>query len=434
MAGRQVLTVKGLQPNSIYSIQVYARKTTPDGLVTHSPSTTTSITTPANTASGSNFKVTNNGTDIQLAGGTLYAGTFDDNLGQLDPLAGSSNGIIPAQVASSNYGVALNQFGIAAYNAGVPEFYIDSRTGNAYFAGTVTATQVNSTNYIATTASSEPLYTTTGTQIDLNNGTISTPNFRIDTSGNLYLNGAISGTSTIAGVNASTLLGYAEAGAAISNTALQMIGTNISNASGQIQAINANGTTFYSGNSQTHGSRILINSYGILGYNSNSQSNSDGVSFAILSSSQSVNGTTLPAGSAYFSGVIQGSTFTSSNYGGSGTGFAIASNGAVDSINFSYGGSVGAYISSNGSSAMTIAAVPLGTSFPTTYIQIGNAPTSSVVVSNGTVSYGGSVGHVRNIWANTSSGLSVPTANSTVTTLAGMLTDPKEGDIYLVWA
>ena len=153
-----------------------------------------------------------------------------------------------------------------------------------------------------------------------------------------------------------------------------------------------------------------------------------------MSSSQSVNGTTLPAGSAYFSGVIQGSTFTSSNYGGSGTGFAIASNGAVDSINFSYGGSVGAYISSNGSSAMTIAAVPLGTSFPTTYIQIGNAPTSSVVVSNGTVSYGGSVGHVRNIWANTSSGLSVPTANSTVTTLAGMLTDPKEGDIYLVWA
>jgi len=43
------------------------------------------------------------------------------------------------------------------------------------------------------------------------------------------------------------------------------------------------------------------------------------------------------------------------------------------------------------------------------------------------------VGHVRNVWANTSSG-TVPTANSTVTTLAGMLTDPKEGDIYLVWA
>jgi hypothetical protein len=137
MAGSQSLIVKGLQPNTIYKLQVYAVKTV-NGTVTHSPSTTTTITTGANSTGGNNFKVTNGGTDMQLAGGTIYAGTFDDGLGQLDPLTGSSDGVTPSALTASNYGVALNQFGIMAYNGGTPEFYIDSRTGNAFFAGTLT--------------------------------------------------------------------------------------------------------------------------------------------------------------------------------------------------------------------------------------------------------------------------------------------------------
>jgi len=139
MAGYQTLNVTGLQPNSTYTILVYAVRTV-NGVVTHSQPTKLSITTPVLSSSGSNFKVTNGGTDMQLLGGTIYAGTFDDGLGQFDPMANSTNGITPGYINSGNYGVALNQFGVAAYNAGVPEFYIDSRNGNAYFAGTLTST------------------------------------------------------------------------------------------------------------------------------------------------------------------------------------------------------------------------------------------------------------------------------------------------------
>jgi len=277
MAGYQTLNVTGLLPNSTYTILVYAVRTV-NGVVTHSQPTKLSITTPVLSSSGSNFKVTNGGTDMQLLGGTIYAGTFDDGMGQFDPLANSINGL-PVPIGSGNYGVALNQFGIAAYNAGTPEFYIDSRTGNAYFAGTIASSAIQSTNYSGVTNGSA--YSTSGTYINLNDGSITSQNFRITSGGAAYFAGSITSNATIAGVAASDLLSYAQAGQSVSTVALRMVGTTLSNATGQVSTVGANGTTFFSGNYADRGARVLINSLGIVGYNSSSTSNS-GINLFII--------------------------------------------------------------------------------------------------------------------------------------------------------
>jgi hypothetical protein len=159
MAGFQTLNVTGLQPNTTYTLLVYAVKTV-NGVVTHSQPTTLSITTPVLSSSGNNFKVTNGGTDMQLLGGTIYAGTFDDGMGQFDPMANSSDGVTPGYIGPGNYGVALNQFGVAAYNGGTPEFYINSRNGNAYFAGTLTAASGTFTGTVSGGKIISPIFST----------------------------------------------------------------------------------------------------------------------------------------------------------------------------------------------------------------------------------------------------------------------------------
>jgi len=136
MAGVGSVSVNGLQPNQNYTVQVYIRRTV-NGVVTHSKPTPIAITTKANPVGGYNFKVTNGGTDVQLLGGTIYAGTFDDGLGQFNPMDGSTDPVKPANASGTTNGVALNQFGVAAYASGEPTFYINSTNGNAYFGGTL---------------------------------------------------------------------------------------------------------------------------------------------------------------------------------------------------------------------------------------------------------------------------------------------------------
>ena len=124
------LPVEGLTPNENYTIMVFATYTDPSGKLHTSPySPALAISTPAVSASGGNFQTKNYGTDISLSGGSLFAGDFPADIGQVDLINGSVSGT----------GVVLNSTGLAGFANGTKQFYIDSATGKAYFAGTVTA-------------------------------------------------------------------------------------------------------------------------------------------------------------------------------------------------------------------------------------------------------------------------------------------------------
>jgi hypothetical protein len=128
--GRVPLKISGLDLNQTYSITVTAVTTDVDGNTIHSePSAALIVNTPPTTISGSNFSNSNIGTDSQLSGGSIFAGSFPANSGLIDVVNGTTTGT----------GVILNQTGLAAFNQGIKEFYIDAVTGKAYFAGTVTA-------------------------------------------------------------------------------------------------------------------------------------------------------------------------------------------------------------------------------------------------------------------------------------------------------
>jgi len=191
------LDVLGLTPNQSYSIQVFATYTDAAGTThvsNYSPALT--ITTPSLSASGSNFQTTNYGTDIQLAGGSLFAGSFPTNLGQIDLTTANPNGT----------GVVVNQTGVGAYNAGVKQFLLNAKTGSAYFAGTIAATIIESTGYLITDPIDGSTFSTGGMAINLNNGSITSKQFRIDTSGNAYFNGDVSG-SIYGGTGLGTYIG-----------------------------------------------------------------------------------------------------------------------------------------------------------------------------------------------------------------------------------
>jgi hypothetical protein len=593
----QSIDVLGLQPNQSYKIRVFATHTNTEGnteVSNYSPALT--ISTPSLSGSGTNFSTKNYGTDIQLAGGSLFAGTFPLNTGQID--------IVNDTVSGS--GVILNQTGLLGVNSGTKEFYLDASTGNAYFAGTIQATIIESTDYdgvtdgsafsnngmainlnngsitakqfritslgsayfggdvtgaaysgvdlltwaggIAQTAANgkntvgygptigltgttsgygpngtvyyvsggTPLfpstisysasnqqkgdtffsynavgniiaqytatggsswsktlitsqiiseldvgkltagtisvaisltaatiiggliknsgysgvtdgsaYSTAGMAINLANSTITGQQFRIDTSGNAYFNGDVSGNATISGVLASTVVSNAATGVSaytIAANALKMSGDSIVNASGQISVINTNGTTFYSGSSSTSGARILVNSLGILGFNSSSTNNFTGRTFALSSTDGSLSLTgSINSGSTITGSTITGSTFQSPNYLGSGSGFAITQSGTSDNIYFSYGTSNVANItvSSNGG-------ISLNSTSQSTSISVGSSPSSVVAVTNSSPSYAGTSGHLRNIWV-TSTFVSPPAVNSSASGF-------QVGDVYLVYA
>ena len=179
------LDVLGLTPNQSYSIQVFATYTDAAGtphVSNYSPALT--ITTPSLSASGSNFQTSNYGTDIKLAGGSLFAGSFPSNIGQIDLTTTNPNGT----------GVIVNQTGIGAWSSGTQEFFLNAKTGAATFAGTITSPSLQSSNYSPSLSGTEPKYSVAGTFIDLTNGAISAPQFRITSSGSAYFAGDVSGS------------------------------------------------------------------------------------------------------------------------------------------------------------------------------------------------------------------------------------------------
>jgi len=123
------LPVEGLNPNENYIVQVFATRAV-NG-VTHisTYSTPLGISTPSFSASGTNVSTVNSGTDTQLSGGSIFAGSFPAGVGQINVATGTVNGT----------GVILNSTGLAGFSNGTKEFYIDASTGKAYFAGNLTA-------------------------------------------------------------------------------------------------------------------------------------------------------------------------------------------------------------------------------------------------------------------------------------------------------
>jgi len=86
-------------------------------------------TVPGTSPSGGNILTVNSNGDVQLAGGSIYAGSFPTGTGTLNVVTGTTTGT----------GVVLNQTGLAGFASGVKEFYIDASTGKAYFGGNLTA-------------------------------------------------------------------------------------------------------------------------------------------------------------------------------------------------------------------------------------------------------------------------------------------------------
>jgi hypothetical protein len=102
-----------LKPGATYNVQ--ARGLFADQ--TGAWSTVYTFTTPSTTVATSNTAA-----NIQLNGGSMYAGSFPN---------------LPALTSSS--GVIFNKDGLFGYNAGSSTFYITASGGDAYFAGTLNA-------------------------------------------------------------------------------------------------------------------------------------------------------------------------------------------------------------------------------------------------------------------------------------------------------
>ena len=92
-------------------------------------------------------------------------------------------------------------------------------------------------------------------------------------------------------------LAQADAAFVLAGTAIQASTDTILNASNQLTAINGNGITVYAGASSTTGSRVVLNSSGIAGFNT-----SGATTFAI----NATNGNVSITGASFTSGTISG--------------------------------------------------------------------------------------------------------------------------------
>ena len=201
----------------------------------------------------------------------------------------------------------------------------------------------NTSVYIQSAAGTSP--TKTYVMWAGNNTPDSNAKFRVAADGTLYATGAIFGTGT-------TVPGYATSDSlTTTNTNVTNLGTTVGNqgtaiankltksasvitsATNEIQGLNSMGITmFANGNASataipTAGARVVMNSLGILAFNSNSQSNSTGITFSLNAST----------GDAFFKGEVQATSgkFTGEVQASSGkfTGEVTATSGRIGSWN-----------------------------------------------------------------------------------------------------
>jgi hypothetical protein len=361
------LTQTGLTPGTSYVLLVRAYKNNSDGTKSYSDYASIPFKASDIAPSGLNALTVNNGTDILLNGGSIFAQNtnypFPTNIGKFNVVSGTTTGT----------GVVLNNTGIAAFKQGTKQFYIDAATGNAYFDGTitvgaltnaggVTTSNLSSTlaNYVTTTTTIAAGYITTGvlasgqfytsntsytylstdttkmphgtayssggTAINLNDGTITAPGFRIDASGNAYFKGSVDGNSTINGTNASTVVSNASLGATAYGPALSAIqaSTTFKATNNNVVAISTAGVTISTngtgtGGASGTGSRVEFNSAGLYGFNGTTQtfgiSASDGSAYF----QGSIGSGSLITAPTISSGTITGSSYATYNGTPSGT-------------------------------------------------------------------------------------------------------------------
>lgn len=144
---RETIQIEKLETKHTYAIFVRSKATTVDGKTITSPwSLPIHVNTPAYSASGNNFASKNSNGDIQLDGGSLYAGEFPINAGQINVVTDNPDA----------KGVVLNQTGLAGFNVDGKTFYIDSSTGDAWFKGEISSSSTiggtNISSYINTSA------------------------------------------------------------------------------------------------------------------------------------------------------------------------------------------------------------------------------------------------------------------------------------------
>jgi hypothetical protein len=334
---RQTLTKDGLTPGTSYVLVIQAIKNNADGTKSISDYASIPYTASAKGASGLNQLSMNNGTDIQLNGGAIYAtntsNPFPPNVGVFDVVNGTTTGT----------GVIMNSSGLAAFNSGTKQFYIDASNGNAYFSGTIQATIIKSTGYSSSDPTDGSAYSSNGMAINLNNGSITSKNFRISSDGSAYFKGDVS-ASTIGGQSlvsyvGSTATTAAQTAANGKNKVYYSVGTSATSsrapdnvvydttfpsyvASGQS---NIAGDTWFSYNS----SYRIIAQYTGQGGTAWQQTKVDGLTIANIDAGSITTGTL----SASIS--INGPTITGSNYYSASSGKRISISNSNNAIQFS---------------------------------------------------------------------------------------------------
>ena len=134
---KKTIQAEGLTPGINYVVQIFSTHTDNLGqTIVSKYSAPIAITTPGVSAGGGNLSATNFKTDMRLAGGSFYVGSFQGTKGVI---ALVDNLGVPITLTSTESGLIINKYGIAAYNAGVPEFTLDAVSGRAIFAGRVQA-------------------------------------------------------------------------------------------------------------------------------------------------------------------------------------------------------------------------------------------------------------------------------------------------------
>lgn len=329
---------------------------------------------------GNNLSTTNSSTDVKLIGGAVYATSSYSTLTLPNGVKGFGVYDFRSSSAPSGSGVVLNQYGLAGYASGVNQFYIDARDGSAYFRG-----KIDSNSTIGDTG---------------------------NTLANLL-------TEAYAGSEAYTL----------ASTAIQAGGGAIVNPSTkQLVQVNASNTTLYSGGNPNSGARVVMNQYGILGFDNDSNkvfllTNQD-VPISLPTGTQ-----TLTAGGLYLKGaVMSGGQIVGASLTTTGTtGNVIITSGgtgSTDQITFNYGGSTTAYIEAYPSglviSAGGSAQLVLTSSGNSTLSSIDNElvlSTAPYLLNGSGGNSAGGLGSLRNIWASSGS----PSGGS-------------PGDLWLVWS
>lgn len=136
------ITLHSVPPGNNVVVLVRAVQVGPAG-ATYSDYSSLPYASPTTGASGGTITTSNSSTNIQLVGGSLFA--VGSSATQFPSATGTQQFFNPLDltrtplVLSSGTGVILNQYGLAAYKAGTPEFVLDAVTGKAYFAGNLTA-------------------------------------------------------------------------------------------------------------------------------------------------------------------------------------------------------------------------------------------------------------------------------------------------------